>query len=83
MMSIVGRQKVEFATPVPSELVGHSETARRELHRRGGAEYLNHLARLFLLTGMDPVPEQVIDINVERRLVRLRIHRLRRGRRGD
>ena len=82
-MGIVRSQKVEFTTSVPSELVRHSESARREMHRRGGAEYLTRPARLLLLPGVNPVLEQVIDINGERCPVGLRIRHLREGRCGD
>jgi hypothetical protein len=64
MMVVVRRQKVEFTTSIRSELVGHPESARRKVHRRSGAEDLNRYTRLFLLTGANPVLEQVIDIDL-------------------
>ena len=83
MMGVVRRQKVEFTTSVRSELVGHPESARWKVHRRGGAEDLNRSARLFLLTGANPVLEQVMDIHVEGSPGRLRARRLCRVRCRD
>jgi len=65
MMGIVWRQRVDFTRSVGSELVGHPEAARRELHRRGGTKDLNRAARLLLLTGVDPALNQVVGVNRE------------------
>jgi hypothetical protein len=83
MMAIVGRKMVEFTTSVWGELVGHPESAGRKLHRRGGAEDLNRSARFFLLTGVNPVLKQVIDINLAPCSCCLRASRLCRVRCGE